>query len=120
MPGDVHPFLFATSFFNFLKVMLNSLTLLTFSFYCILISSIHSMFSILFFSFPNTSLKLDKPFNFWHLPFMCFLSFQRSEESLLVLLKHDIVLLPSPFFLTFCQLYFSCPTTAPLHLSGCD
>ena len=40
---------------------------------------------------------------------MCLFFFQRSEESFLVSLEHDIVLLPSPFFFTFCQLYLFVP-----------
>ena len=121
MTGTVHPFFFATSFFAFSNVMLNSLTWLTFSFNCLLIFSIHGMFGVLSFSFPSTSPKLDKLFHFCHLSFMCFLSFQRSEESLLVSLKHDIALLPFLFFLHILPtLSFSnsaCPAFAPLHFS---
>ena len=62
-----------------------------------------------FFSFSNTSPKLDKLFHCWHLCFMYLLSSQRSEESHLVLLKRDIVMQPSPFFFTFFQLYLLVP-----------
>ena len=69
-------------------------------------------------SLPDTSPKLDKLFHFWHLFFVCFLTFQRSKESLLVPLEDDIILLPSPFFFTFCQLYlFARQLVQPL-LSG--
>ena len=90
MPGAVHPFLFATSFFTFSRVMLNSLTWLTFSFSCLFISSIHGIYGFL------SSLSLSLSLRYL---------FQRSKESLLVPLEHDIILLPSPFFLTFCHFY---------------
>ena len=118
-PGAVHLFLFATSFFTFSKVMLNLLTWLTFPFSLLLISSIHGIYGVLSsLSPPDTSLKLDKLFHFWHHFFVCFLLFQRSKESLLVPLEHDIILLPSLFFFTFCQLYlFVSQLVQPL-LSG--
>ena len=86
MSGAVHPFLFATSFFTFSKVMLNSLTWLIFSFSCLLISSIHGIYGVLSSLSPRYL-------------------FQHSKESLLVPLEHDIILLPSPFFFTFCHFY---------------
>ena len=119
MPGEVHSFLFATTFFTFSKVMLNSVTWLTLSFNCLLISFIHWRS---FFSLPNTSLKLDKLFHLWHPFFIYLLSFQRSEESLLVPLK-DCLASFSVFLhilrtLSFCTSAFL--TTAPLHFSGCN
>ena len=107
MSGAIHRFLFATSFVTFSKVILNSLTWLTFSFNCLLISSIHGMFGVL--SSLSQSPELDKFFHFWNLYFMCLLSFQHSEESLLVSLKHNIVPLPSSYFFTFCQLFLFVP-----------
>ena len=61
MPGIVHPFLFATSFFTFSKVMLNSITWLTFSFRCLRISFIYGIYGILSsLSFPpSLSLSLS-------------------------------------------------------------
>ena len=118
MPGAVHPFLFATTFFTFSKVMLNSLAWLTFSFSCLLITSIRGIYEVLSslslslslsLSPPVTSPKIYKLFHFWHLSIVCFLSFQRSKRSLMVPLEHDIISLPSPFFITFCQLYLSIP-----------
>ena len=67
MPGAVYPFLFATSFFTFSKVMLNSLTWLTFSFKCLLISSIHGMFGVL------SSLFQIPPQNSTNFPFLACL-----------------------------------------------
>ena len=69
-------------------------------------------------SLPDTSPKLDKLFHFWHLSWVCFLYFQRSKESLLVPLEHDIILLSSPFFFTFCQLYLFVPQLVQTLLSG--
>ena len=121
MPGAVHPFLFATSFFTFSKMMLNSLTWLTFSFSCVLISSIHDIYGILSslsLSLRGSSPKLDKFFHFWHLSFECFLTFQCSKESHLVPLEDDFICLPSPFFFTFCQLYLFVPQLVQPLLSG--
>ena len=127
MPGAVDSFLFATSFFTFSKVMLNSLTRLTFSFSCPLISSIHNIYGVLStlslslslsLSLLDTSPKLDKLFHFWHLSFVCFLTFQHSKESFLVPLEHYIILLPFPFFFTFCWLYLFVPQLVQPLLSG--
>ena len=46
-PGAVHSFLFVASFFTFSKVMLKSLTWLTFSFSCLIISSIHGRYGVI-------------------------------------------------------------------------
>ena len=73
---------------------------------------------LFFLSLPDTSPKLDKLFHFWHLSLVCFLYFQRSKESLLVPLEHDIILLSSPFFFTFCQLYLFVPQLVQTLLSG--
>ena len=107
------------SFFHLLLHFFNSLTWLTFSFNCLyLFHPLHIWHS--FFSFPNTSSKLDRLFHLWHLFFMCLLFFQRSEESFLASLEHGIVFLV--FFLdTLPTLFFctsACPTTAPLHFPG--
>ena len=69
-------------------------------------------------SLPDTSSRLDKLFHFWHLSVVCFLTFQRSKESLLVLLEYEIILLPSSFFFTFFQVNFFVPQLVKLLLSG--
>ena len=71
-----------------------------------------------FFSLPDTSPKLDKLFHFWHLSLVCFLSFQRSKESLVVPLEHNIILLSSLFFFSFCQRYLFVPQLVQTLLSG--
>ena len=95
IPVAVHIFLFTDSFFTFSKVMLNSLTWLTYSFNYLFYPR-HVWRS--FFSFPSASPKFDKLFHFLHLSFMCLLSIQISEESILFSLKHNTV---SCFFLQF-------------------
>ena len=121
MPGAVHLFLFATSFFTFFLELVSLADLL------IQLSSNHfhpwhiwgSFLSLsVSLSHPDTSPKLDKLFHFWHLSIVCFLSFQRSKGSLMVPLEHDIISLSSPFFITFCQLYLSVPQLVQLLLSG--
>ena len=69
-------------------------------------------------SFSDTSPKLDTFFHFWHLSFVYFLFYQHSKESLLVPLEHDIILLRSPFFFTFRQLYLFVPQLVQPLLSG--
>ena len=62
-----------------------------------------------FFSLPYTTQEIHKFVHFWHLPFSCPMFFQCPEESFLVVLEHDIILLSSPFLHIFCQLYFFVP-----------
>ena len=57
-------------------------------------------------------------FSIYAISFECFLTFQCSQESHLVPLEDDFILLPSPFFFTLCQLYLFVPQLVQPLLSG--
>ena len=109
IPGAVHPFLLATSFLTFVKghseVIDTVYLLIKLSSY--FLHPWHIRCS--FFSLPYTTPEIHKFVHVWHLPFLCPIFFQCLEESFLVALEHDIILLPSLFLRIFYQLYFLVP-----------
>ena len=102
IPGAVHPFLLATSFFTLSKVTVKSLTL----YFLMKLSSyfLHPWhIRCSFFSLPYTTPEIHEFVHFWHLPFSCPIFFQCPGESFLVALEPDIILL---FF--SCPIFFQC------------